>query len=74
VLGLALVLLLVCCVLPVAAVFVELLRRPELASELLLDGRRRGLLYNTTILGVGVSLGSTVIGVPLGIILARVAF
>jgi iron(III) transport system permease protein len=74
VLGLALVLLLVCCVLPVAAVFVELLHRPELASELLLDGRRRGLLYNTTILGIGVSLGSTVIGVPLGIILARVAF
>ena len=74
VLGLALVLLLVCCVLPVATMFLKLLRRPDLTSELLLDARRRGLLYNTSALGVGVALVGTVIGVPLGIILARVAF
>ena len=74
VLGLAVIMFLGCCVLPVAAVFLELLRRPDLRGELLLDARRRGLLYHTTALGVGVAVVATVIGVPLGIILSRVPF
>ena len=74
VLGLALVLFLLCCVLPIAAVFLELFRRPELASELLLDARRLDLLYNTAALGIGVALGAMVIGVPLGVVLSRVDF
>jgi iron(III) transport system permease protein len=65
----------VCCVLPVAWLFLELLRRPPaITSELLFDARRRGLLYNTTALGVGAALVATLIGVPLGILLGRVRF
>ena len=73
VLGLAVLAFVVCCVLPVAWMFLELLRQPAaFTSELLLDARRRGLLYNTTALGVGTSLVATLIGVPLGILLGRV--
>jgi len=73
VLGLAVLAFVVCCVLPVAWTFLELLRRPPaITSELLLDARRRGLLYSTTALGVGTSILATLIGVPLGILLGRV--
>ena len=48
VLGVAVLLFVVCCVLPVASLFLEILRRPAaITSELLLDARRRGLLFNT---------------------------
>ena len=74
VLGLAILAFVVCCVLPVAWTFLELLRRPPaITSELLLDSRRRGLLYSTTALGVGTSILATLIGVPLGILLGRVS-
>ncbi|MBI3263724.1 MAG: iron ABC transporter permease, partial [Acidobacteria bacterium] len=42
-------------------------------AALLLDARQRGLLYNTTILGLGTALTATFVGVPLGLALARVA-
>lgn len=42
------------------------------AAALLLDARQRSLLYNTTLLGIGVAALSTAIGAPLGIVLARV--
>ena len=75
VLGLALLAFGVCCVLPVAWLFLELLRRPPaITSELLLDARRRGLLYNTTALGLGAAIVATLIGVPLGILLGRVRY
>jgi iron(III) transport system permease protein len=75
VLGFAVLAFGVCCVLPVAWLFLELLRRPPaITSELLLDARRRGLLYNTTALGLGAALVATLIGVPLGILLGRVTF
>jgi iron(III) transport system permease protein len=75
VLVVAVLVFVVCCVLPVASLFLELLRRPTaLTSELLLDARRRGLLSNTIALGVGAALGASLIGVPLGVLLGRVAF
>jgi len=75
VLGFAVLVFLVCCVLPLASLLLELLNRPAtIASDLLLDARRRGLLYNTTVLGLGTALIATLIGVPLGVLLGRVAF
>jgi iron(III) transport system permease protein len=74
VLGLAVLAFLVGCVLPVASLILELLRRPVVTSALLLESRRLGLLYNTTALGLGTALVATLIGVPLGVVLGRVAF
>jgi iron(III) transport system permease protein len=39
--------------------------------NLLLDSRQRGLLFNTAILGAGTALTATLVGVPLGVALAR---
>ena len=75
VLGIAVLSFVVCCVLPVASLFLEILHRPAaITSELLLDARRRGLLSNTVALGLGAALGASLIGIPLGILLGRVAF
>jgi iron(III) transport system permease protein len=75
VLGIAVLVFVVCCVLPVASLFLEILRRPAaITSELLLDARRRGLLFNTVALGAGAAVVASVIGVPLGILLGRVPF
>ena len=46
-------------------------RRPF--RDLLLDSRQRGLLLNTAVLGIGTALTATLVGVPLGVALARVA-
>jgi iron(III) transport system permease protein len=42
-------------------------------KDVLLDSRQRGLLVNTAILGGGTALTATLVGVPLGVALARVA-
>jgi iron(III) transport system permease protein len=73
VIGTAGALFAVCCVLPVAYLFAASLTGMQAAAAtLLLDARQRTLLYNTTLLGVGVAILSTAIGAPLGITLARV--
>jgi iron(III) transport system permease protein len=72
VIGIALAALVACCVLPLAFLVVELLRHPADAfGALRLDARRRGLLFNTALLGIGTAGVATAIGVPLGILLAR---
>lgn len=76
VIGLAVAVFVVCCVLPLAyMVGLSLTGRgvsgPKYAA-LLLDSRQRGLLYNTTVLGSATALLATLIGAPLGVVLARV--
>jgi iron(III) transport system permease protein len=39
--------------------------------DLLLDSRQRGLLFNTALLGGGTAITASILGVPLGIALAR---
>lgn len=71
--GVAGVVFVVCCLLPVAYLFMTSLAGVEGAIRALwLDARQRMLLYNTTLLGVGTAALSTAIGSPLGITLARV--
>lgn len=74
VIGLAVAAFVVCAVLPVAHLLVTALAAPgsTRSAAFLLDARRRGLLYETALLGVGTALGATALGVPLGIALARV--
>jgi iron(III) transport system permease protein len=45
---------------------------PSAFNALLLDARQRTLLYNTTSLGLWTAVLATVIGMPLGVVLARV--
>jgi iron(III) transport system permease protein len=75
--GLAIVAFGLFCILPLAymiAVWLSGLGR-EASSyrDLLLDRRQRGLLVNTAMLGAGTALAATLVGVPLGVALARVA-
>lgn len=74
VIALATVVFLICSVLPVAYLAVKAVGdgTGSRAAAVLLDSRQRGLLYNTAVLGVGTALLATVIGAPLGIVLARV--
>ena len=73
VIGTAVVIFAVCSVLPVAYLFLTSLTGISAAgAALLLDARQRTLMYNTTLLGMGTAVLSTVIGAPLGIALARV--
>jgi iron(III) transport system permease protein len=73
VIGIAGIIFAVCCILPVAYLFTTSLTRMSTAhTALFLDARQQTLLYNTTLLGVGVATLSTVIGAPLGLALARV--
>ena len=72
VLGLAVLVFVVCCVLPVVSLGVEIFRRPAaITGGLVLDARQRGLLSNTLTLGTGTALIATLIGVPLGVLLGR---
>jgi len=74
VIGTALVVFLVSAVVPVVYLLVTALTGPAPAYKtVLLDVRQLGLLYNTTLLGVGAAVFATAIGVPLGIALARVS-
>lgn len=65
------------CVLPLAYMiavwFSEPGREASSYQALLLDARQRGLLVNTAILGAGTALAATLVGVPLGVALARMA-
>lgn len=72
VIGLALLTFFVCCVLPVAYLLATTLGAVSDAQSLVLDARQRGLLYNTTMLGVGTAACATLLGAPLGIVFARV--
>src|SRR5262245_45037288 len=71
VIGAAMMVFVACCILPLVYLFVELLNRPPLGA-VWLDARRRGLMYNTLILGMGTAGLSTAIGAPLGILLGRI--
>lgn len=73
VVGLAIVVFGVCCVLPVAYLLSVSLTGVDGYSAVALDTRQRRLLSNTALLGTGTALVSTAIGVPLGIALARIA-
>jgi iron(III) transport system permease protein len=64
------------CALPLAYMIAMCFSEPGRAVSsyrgLLLDSRQRGLLFNTAILGAGTAVTATLVGVPLGIALARV--
>jgi iron(III) transport system permease protein len=73
VIGIAVAVFVVCCVLPVGYLLVVSLSGVEPYSSLALDARQRRLLYNTALLGTGTALLATAIGAPLGLALARVS-
>jgi len=58
--------------LPVVYMFALALASPGAWAATILDDRQRGLLVNTTALGVGSAAFATAIGAPLGFIFARV--
>jgi iron(III) transport system permease protein len=62
-----------CCLLPLAYMLSASLSGTSGSDYrgLLLDGRQRGLLYNTAVLGIATAALATVIGAPLGVALAR---
>ena len=72
----ATVVFLVSCVLPLVSMLGSSLTgsaaTPSTYAALLLDARQRGLLYNTTVLGLSTAVLATLIGTPLGIALARI--
>jgi iron(III) transport system permease protein len=74
VIGIAVVLFGLCCLLPVGYLLTLLLSGNEAADGAIwLDGRQRGLLANTAFLGAGTALLATAIGAPLGVALARIS-
>jgi iron(III) transport system permease protein len=73
IIGLAVAVFAVCCVLPVGYLLAASFRGFDASSALALDARQRRLLYNTVVLGSGTALLSTVLGAPLGLALARTA-
>jgi iron(III) transport system permease protein len=74
VIGVALAAFVICCALPIVYLFATTLGAGSGAyAAVLLDGRQRGLLYNTALLGLGTALVATAIGAPLGVALARVS-
>ena len=74
VVGIAVVLFVVCCLLPVGYLLTMVLMGTDGAYALVwLDARQRGLLSNTALLGTGTALLATAIGAPLGLVLARIA-
>ena len=69
--------LIVCCVLPLAAMAALAIagsdpRHATPWTALLLDPRQRALLVNSALLGAGTAALSTAIGAPLGVALARI--
>lgn len=73
VVGSALALFVVCCLLPTGYLLFTSLRDADAAyAALWLDPRQQGLLWNTTLLGTGTALIATAIGAPLGLALARI--
>ena len=73
IIGVAMVVFVVCCLLPVSYLLVVALSTTDLvAAAGWPDIRQRGLLYNTAVLGTGTALLATAVGAPLGISLARI--
>jgi iron(III) transport system permease protein len=72
VVGIAIGVFVVCCLLPVGYLLTVSLSGMDAYSAMALDARQRSLLYNTALLGIGTALLATAIGVPLGIALARI--
>ena len=62
----------VCCVLPLTYLLSTTVGVTGTEYGMTLGSRQRGLLYNTTIVGIGTAALATLIGTPLGIVLARV--
>jgi len=73
VIGLAVVVFVVCCVLPVGHLLTVSLRGADLSSAIMLDSRQRRLLANTALLGAGTAALATAIGACLGVALARIS-
>jgi iron(III) transport system permease protein len=72
VIGVAVAVFVVCCVLPLAYLLASTIGSDAAYGAVLLDSRQRGLLYNTALLGTGTALLATAIGAPLGFAMARV--
>jgi iron(III) transport system permease protein len=73
VVGIAIAMFVVCCVLPVGYLLASSLSGINVSSALWLDARQRGLLFNTALLGLGTALLATAIGAPMGLALARIS-
>jgi iron(III) transport system permease protein len=73
VVGIAIVVFVVCCLLPVGYLLAVSLGTNDAFLAVMLDARQRRLLANTTLLGLGTALLATAIGAPLGLALARLA-
>ena len=73
VVGIAVAVFVVCCMLPIAYLLAVSLSGLDAHSALMLDARQGRLLYNTALLGTGTALLATLIGAPLGIALARIS-
>jgi iron(III) transport system permease protein len=58
------------CVLPVLYMMADALSAPT--GAVFIDSRQRGLLYTTMLLGAGTATLATLVGAPLGFVLARV--
>jgi iron(III) transport system permease protein len=73
VVGSAIAVFVVCCVMPVGYLLVVSLSGIDASSALVLDARQRRLLFNTALLGLGTALLATAIGAPMGFALARIS-
>ena len=73
VVGIAIAVFVVCCVLPVGYLLAVSLSGIDAFSALVLDARQRRLLSNTALLGLGTALLATAIGAPMGLALARIS-
>ncbi len=74
IIGIAIVVFVVCCVLPVGYLLaVPLSGTAASYAAVWPDARQRGLLFNTALLGTGTAILATAIGAPLGLALARMA-
>ena len=72
VIGIAIGVFVVCCLLPVGYLLAVSLSGVDASSAIALDARQRSLLSNTALLGIGTALLASAIGAPLGIALARI--
>jgi iron(III) transport system permease protein len=72
IIGVAIGVFVVCCLLPVGYLLAVSLTRGDAYTAIALDARQRSLLSNTALLGTGTALLATAIGAPLGIALARI--
>jgi iron(III) transport system permease protein len=72
VVGIAVVVFILCCLLPVAYLVTVSLTGVDAFPAMALDARQRGLLFNTALLGIGTACLATAIGAPLGLALARI--